>query len=99
MAINRQDEFYLIAGCLPVRAGFQSTHSSTVETRYRARRRFAQGYMQMRIPESIRAIVETGPLGHLTTLNADGSPQVAVVWSFYCVCPKRTDESCERVAR
>ena len=53
----------------------------------------------MRIPESIRAIVETGPLGHLTTLNADGSPQVAVVWSFYCVCPKRTDESCERVAR
>lgn len=34
----------------------------------------------MRIPQSIRAIVETGPLGHLTTLNSDGSPQVAVVW-------------------
>ncbi len=34
----------------------------------------------MRIPQSIRAIVETGPLGHLTTLNTDGSPQVAVVW-------------------
>jgi predicted pyridoxine 5'-phosphate oxidase superfamily flavin-nucleotide-binding protein len=32
------------------------------------------------IPESIRALVSTGPLAHLTTLNSDGSPQVTVVW-------------------
>jgi PPOX class probable F420-dependent enzyme len=34
----------------------------------------------MPIPDSIRKIVATGPLSHLTTLNADGSPQVSVVW-------------------
>jgi len=32
------------------------------------------------IPESVRALVSTGPLVHLTTLNPDGSPQVTVVW-------------------
>ena len=32
------------------------------------------------IPDSIRALVSTGPLAHLTTLNSDGSPQVTVVW-------------------
>jgi len=34
----------------------------------------------MRIPESVRNLVTTGPLAHLTTLNSDGSPQVTVVW-------------------
>jgi PPOX class probable F420-dependent enzyme len=34
----------------------------------------------MTIPESIRALIATGPYAHLTTLNADGSPQVTVVW-------------------
>lgn len=34
----------------------------------------------MRIPESIRDLVATGPLGHLTTINEDGSPQVSIVW-------------------
>ena len=32
------------------------------------------------IPESVRALVSTGPFVHLTTLNPDGSPQVTVVW-------------------
>jgi PPOX class probable F420-dependent enzyme len=32
------------------------------------------------IPESIRALIATGPYAHLTTLNRDGSPQVSVVW-------------------
>ncbi|HYS21163.1 MAG TPA: PPOX class F420-dependent oxidoreductase [Gemmatimonadales bacterium] len=32
------------------------------------------------IPDSIRALVSTGPLAHLTTLNSNGSPQVTVVW-------------------
>jgi PPOX class probable F420-dependent enzyme len=32
------------------------------------------------IPESIRELVASGPLAHLTTLNPDGSPQVSVVW-------------------
>jgi len=30
--------------------------------------------------ESVRELVESGPLAHLVTLNADGSPQVTVVW-------------------
>src|SRR5215831_12417473 len=34
----------------------------------------------MMIPESVRTLVATGPLAHLTTLNRDGSPQVTVVW-------------------
>lgn len=32
------------------------------------------------IPESLRELIATGPYGHLTTLNRDGSPQVSVVW-------------------
>lgn len=32
------------------------------------------------IPDSIRDLLATGPLAHLTTLNPDGSPQVSVVW-------------------
>jgi PPOX class probable F420-dependent enzyme len=32
------------------------------------------------LPERIRALVESGPIAHLVTLNADGSPQVTVVW-------------------
>src|SRR5262245_65614911 len=34
----------------------------------------------MTIPESVRNLVATGPLAHVTTLNTDGSPQVTVVW-------------------
>src|SRR5215510_13579336 len=34
----------------------------------------------MVISDEIRALIATGPLVHLTTLNADGSPQVSVVW-------------------
>jgi len=34
----------------------------------------------MVIPDNIRQLIATGPLAHLTTLNADGSPQVSVVW-------------------
>ena len=34
----------------------------------------------MKIPDSVRALIEGGPAGHLTTLNRDGSPQVTVIW-------------------
>ena len=34
----------------------------------------------MALSERIRTLVESGPLAHLVTLNADGSPQVTVVW-------------------
>src|SRR5882724_4759396 len=34
----------------------------------------------MQIPQSIRELVATGPLAHLTTINPDGSPEVTVVW-------------------
>jgi PPOX class probable F420-dependent enzyme len=32
------------------------------------------------LPDSIRELIESGPLAHLVTLNRDGSPQVTVVW-------------------
>ncbi len=34
----------------------------------------------MKIPQTVREVIEKGPLAHLTTLNSDGSPQVTVVW-------------------
>src|SRR5215510_11492675 len=34
----------------------------------------------MTIPESVRELIATAPLVHLTTLNRDSSPQVSVVW-------------------
>jgi PPOX class probable F420-dependent enzyme len=34
----------------------------------------------MKIPQSVREVIEKGPLAHFTTLNPDGSPQVTVVW-------------------
>jgi PPOX class probable F420-dependent enzyme len=32
------------------------------------------------IPDSVRRLVAEGHLAHLVTLNADGSPQVSIVW-------------------
>jgi PPOX class probable F420-dependent enzyme len=32
------------------------------------------------LPPELRALVESGPLTHLSTINADGSPQVSVIW-------------------
>ena len=32
------------------------------------------------IPETVRTLVAQGHLAHLVTVNADGSPQVSVVW-------------------
>jgi hypothetical protein len=32
------------------------------------------------LPSELRALIESGPLAHLSTINADGSPQVTVVW-------------------
>ena len=34
----------------------------------------------MKIPQSLRDVIDKGPHAHLTTLNRDGSPQVTVVW-------------------
>ena len=34
----------------------------------------------MPLPESARELIEGGALGHLVTLNEDGSPQVTCVW-------------------
>jgi len=34
----------------------------------------------MEIPESVRILIASAPQAHLTTLNADGSPQVTLVW-------------------
>ena len=32
------------------------------------------------LPAPLRELIEAGPMAHLTTINADGSPQVSVVW-------------------
>ena len=34
----------------------------------------------MKIPDDVRALIESGRPAHLVTLNRDGSPQVTVVW-------------------
>ncbi len=32
------------------------------------------------LPGELRDLIESGPLVHLSTINADGSPQVTVIW-------------------
>jgi PPOX class probable F420-dependent enzyme len=32
------------------------------------------------LPPELRALIESGPMVHLSTINPDGSPQVSVVW-------------------
>lgn len=32
------------------------------------------------LPRELRDLIESGPLAHLSTINADGSPQVSVIW-------------------
>jgi PPOX class probable F420-dependent enzyme len=32
------------------------------------------------LPREVRDLIESGPMAHLTTINADGSPQVSVIW-------------------
>lgn len=34
----------------------------------------------MQIPESVRAVLTSGRLAHLATINVDGSPHVTIVW-------------------
>ncbi|MSP21989.1 MAG: PPOX class F420-dependent oxidoreductase [Dehalococcoidia bacterium] len=34
----------------------------------------------MSIPDGVRTVVEAGRLGHLVTLNRDGSPHVTCIW-------------------
>jgi PPOX class probable F420-dependent enzyme len=32
------------------------------------------------LPTELRDLIESGPMVHLSTINADGSPQVSVIW-------------------
>ncbi len=32
------------------------------------------------LPGELRDLIESGPMAHLSTINADGSPQVSVIW-------------------
>lgn len=34
----------------------------------------------MKIPPIVRELIESGPIAHVVTLNADGSPQVTLAW-------------------
>jgi PPOX class probable F420-dependent enzyme len=40
-----------------------------------------QGEKSMKLPESARSLIKSGAHAHLVTLNADGSPQVTLVWA------------------
>src|SRR6187399_2749096 len=35
----------------------------------------------MEIPDTAKAVIESGRLAHLVTINRDGSPQVTIVWT------------------
>jgi PPOX class probable F420-dependent enzyme len=37
----------------------------------------------MEIPQSVRDLLATGPLGHLVTLDPDGNPHVTLVWAGF----------------
>jgi len=37
----------------------------------------------MEIPQSVRDLLETGLLGHLVTLDEDGTPHVTLVWAGF----------------
>lgn len=37
----------------------------------------------MDIPQSVRDLLATGPLGHLITLDEDGTPHVTLVWAGF----------------
>jgi PPOX class probable F420-dependent enzyme len=39
----------------------------------------------MQISESAKAVIESGRLAHLVTINRDGSPQVTIVWTGLAV--------------
>ncbi|MEU6068877.1 PPOX class F420-dependent oxidoreductase [Streptomyces sp. NPDC047082] len=32
------------------------------------------------LPRELRGLIDSGPMAHLSTINADGSPQVTVIW-------------------
>jgi PPOX class probable F420-dependent enzyme len=32
------------------------------------------------LPRELRELIASGPMAHLSTINADGSPQVTVIW-------------------
>jgi PPOX class probable F420-dependent enzyme len=34
----------------------------------------------MNLPPQLRDLIGSGPMAHLSTINADGSPQVTVIW-------------------
>jgi len=37
----------------------------------------------MEIPQTVRDLLATGPLGHLTTLDEDGAPHITLVWAGF----------------
>jgi len=57
-----------------------------------------------RLPESAIALIESGAHGHLVTTNADGSPQVSLVWvgiegDELCIASLGQRRKLENVAR
>jgi PPOX class probable F420-dependent enzyme len=36
--------------------------------------------VSVRIPRTVRELIERGPIAHLVTLDEDGSPQISVAW-------------------
>ena len=56
------------------------TVEKALRTVHRNRPRRATYDPPVQLPDSARALVESGRLAHLVTVNRDGSPQVACVW-------------------
>jgi PPOX class probable F420-dependent enzyme len=52
--------------------GGENTHTPVKCTRY--------GAAVVRLPESARALIESGSLAHCVTINPDGGPHVSAVW-------------------
>src|SRR3954447_6266699 len=51
-----------------------------VRTYVRKNGGLAPSWTMPTLPPELRELIETGPLAHLSTINADGSPQVSVIW-------------------
>ena len=39
-----------------------------------------KGQTMSSLPPELRELIASGPMAHLSTINADGSPQVTVIW-------------------
>ena len=61
-------------------AGLYAAGRGALEDRWPSSRLAVYNRKVITLSDELRQVLTAGRLGHLTTLNADGSPQVSVVW-------------------